>query len=172
VETGEENRSIGPEAEDAALGAQPGSGAEPEAANAGPALPPAGEEAALSGEELRRVQLQLEEIRRMDPEMTGLEAILRSEAGPRFRAYVERGLDFLDAYTLAARERLWLLRDRQAETAARLRAAGKDHLNATRSRGGQGDLPVPPEELELFRAMMPDTPDAEFRKYWNKSRKR
>lgn len=115
---------------------------------------------------------QLETIARMDPEMTDLGAILRSEAGPGFRDYVARGLDFVDAYTLAARDRLARLRDARTLEAARVRAAGKEHLSATRSRGGEGDLPVPADELELFRALLPDTPDAEFRKYWNKSRKK
>ena len=119
-----------------------------------------------------QVQLQLAQIARMDPEMKNLDAVLRSAAGPKFREYVEMGLDFVDAYTLAARERLAGLRDARTLEAARVRAAGKDHLSATRSRGGEGDLPVPQEELELFRALLPGTPDAEFRKYWNKSRKK
>ncbi len=119
-----------------------------------------------------QVQQQLARIARMDPEMKDLDAILRSAAGPGFREYVARGLDFVDAYTLAARERLALLRDARTLEAARVKAAGKNHLSATQSRGGEGDLPVPADELELFRALLPGTPDAEFRKYWNRNRRK
>ena len=118
------------------------------------------------------MQRQLALIARMDPEMKDLGAVLRSAAGPKFREYVEMGLDFVDAYTLAARERLAGLREARLLEAARVRAAGKGHLTATRSRGGEADLPVPQEELELFRALLPGVSDAEFRKYWNKSRKK
>ena len=118
------------------------------------------------------VQKQLAQIARLDPEMKDLERILRSEAGPRFRDYVEMGLDFVDAYTLAARSRLAALQSAEAAEAARVKAAGKDHLNATQSRGGEGDIPMPPDELELFRALLPGTPDSEFRKYWNKNRRK
>lgn len=112
---------------------------------------------------------EVAEISRMDPSINNLGDILRSEAGPKFREYVAKGLNFVDAYTLAARDRL---AQRQTE-AARVKAAGKDHLSATQSvHAGEGDLPVPADELELFRAMMPDTPDAEFRKYWNKNRRK
>ncbi len=119
-----------------------------------------------------QVQRQLALIARMDPEMKDLGAVLRSAAGPKFREYVEMGLDFVDAYTLAARERLAGLREARLLEAARVRAAGKGHLTATRSRGGEADLPVPQEELELFRALLPGVSDAEFRKYWNRSRKK
>ena len=119
-----------------------------------------------------QVQRQLQLIARMDPEMKDLGAVLRSAAGPKFREYVEMGLDFVDAYTLAARERLAGLQDARTLEAARVRAAGKGHLTATRSRGGEADLPVPQEELELFRALLPGVSDAEFRKYWNRSRKK
>lgn len=112
---------------------------------------------------------EVAEISRMDPSITSLGDVIRSEAGPKFREYVAKGLNFVDAYTLAARDRL---AQRQTE-AARVKAAGKDHLSATQSvHAGEGDAPVPADELEIFRAMMPDTPDAEFRKYYNKNRRR
>ena len=113
-----------------------------------------------------------EVAQRQEISLKYLERILRSEAGPRFREYVEMGLDFVDAYTLAARSRLAALQSAEAAEAARVKAAGKDHLNATQSRGGEGDIPMPPDELELFRALLPGTPDSEFRKYWNKNRRK
>jgi len=114
---------------------------------------------------------QLGEIRAMDPEMTDLGAILRSEAGPRFREYVGRGLDFVDAYTLAARDKLGRLAAERAGNAARAKAAGKEHLTATGTRG-RGSLSVPADELALFRELNPGVSDEDIRKYYNADRKR
>jgi len=118
-----------------------------------------------------RVTRELEEIRRMDPEMEDLGCILRSESGERFRRYVRRGLSFVEAYTLAARDRLDGLREEKAREAARVKAASKDHLNATSSTG-LGALPVPGEEMALFRELMPGVAEAEIRRYYNADRKR
>ena len=118
-----------------------------------------------------RVTAELEEIRRMDPEMEDLGCILRSESGERFRRYVRRGLSFVEAYTLAARDRLNGLREERAREAARVKAASKDHLNAT-SATGLGALPVPGDEMALFRELMPGATEAEIRRYYNADRKR
>ena len=118
-----------------------------------------------------RVTAELEEIRRMDPEMEDLGCILRSESGERFRRYVRRGLSFVEAYTLAARDRLNDIREGRAREAARVKAASKDHLNATSSTG-LGALPVPGDEMALFRELMPDAAEAEIRRYYNADRKR
>ena len=118
-----------------------------------------------------RVEAELEEIRRMDPEKEDLGSILRSESGERFRRYVRRGLSFVEAYNLAARDRLDALREDRGRERARLQAASKDHLSATGSRG-TGGLPVPGDELALFRELLPEAGDAEIRRYYNADRKR
>ena len=117
-----------------------------------------------------RVQAELEEIRRLDPEMEDLGCILRSEAGERFRRYVRRGLNFVEAYELAARDRLEGLRTLRSREAARLQAASKDHLAATATRG-QGALPVPREELALYRELLPEATEAEIRRHYNTYRR-
>ena len=142
--------------------------AESGAAEAGEAY---GGEAGAYASESGQVSAQLARIREMDPEMEDLGAILRSEAGDRFRQYVDMGLDFVDAYTLAARERLEELRTHRAEEAARAKAAGKDHLSATTSRG-RGALSVPAGEMAIIRALLPDATDEEIRRYYNQDRKR
>ncbi len=117
-----------------------------------------------------RVQAELEEIRQLDPEMEDLGCILRSEAGERFRRYVRRGLNFVEAYELAARDRLEGLRTLRSREAARLQAASKDHLAATATRG-QGALPVPREELALYRELLPEATEAEIRRHYNTYRR-
>ena len=117
------------------------------------------------------VEEQLAKIRAMDPEMSDLGAILGSQAGEKFREYVALGLDFVDAYTLAAREKLQALRDRYTAEALRARAAGKDHLSATSTRGQEG-VSIPKAELAIIRALLPDTTDEEIRKYYRADKKR
>ena len=119
----------------------------------------------------REVDRQLAEIRAMDPEMTDLGAILNSDAGPKFRQYVSQGLNFTDAYTLAARDKLATLTARRAGNAERAKAAGKDHLGATNTRG-QGSLSVPADEMALFRELNPGATDDEIRRFYNADRKR
>ncbi len=129
---------------------------------AGAPLPPSGEDP---------VAEQLAKIRAMDPEMSDLGAILGSQAGERFREYVALGLDFVDAYTLAAREKLQQLRDRHTAEALRARPAGKDHLSATSTRGQEG-VSVPKTELAIIRALLPDATDEEIRRYYSADKKR
>lgn len=120
--------------------------------------PPQRTEAAENPE----VQRQLAQIRAMDPAMTDLGAILRSEAGEKFRSYVDKGLDFVDAYTLAAKDRLASLQSNRAAA----KAGSKAHLNATKQQG-VGALSVPSDQMELFRALNPGVSDADIRKYYN-----
>lgn len=117
------------------------------------------------------IRNQLRTIRAMDPEMEDVNAILRSEAGAKFQEYVRRGLDFVDAYTLAARDRLGSLRDRKTEAAVRASTGGKDHLAATSSRG-EGSLNVPSGELAMIRELNPGVSEAEIRAYYNMDKKR
>ena len=72
---------------------------------------------------------------------------------------------------MAARERLEELHSRRAEEKARAKAAGKDHLSATASRG-RGSLSVPAGEMAIIRALLPDATDEEIRRYYNQDRKR
>ena len=140
-------------------------------------IPAAAAAGAREGERTQRrpgdeqVREQLERIRAMDPEMTDLGAILDSNAGERFRQYVGMGLDFVDAYTLAARERLGELRERRMAENRRPNAAGKGHLSAT-STHGRGGVSVPAGEMAIIRALVPDASDEEIRRYYNQDRKR
>ena len=113
-----------------------------------------------------RIRQELEQIRALDPEMTDLGAIIRSEAGQRFREYVRRGLDFLDAYKLAAEERLASLRQGRAAEAARLRAASKDHLSGTKTQG-TGAAAVPRDVEANYRVFFPDASAADIQRMYN-----
>lgn len=60
---------------------------------------------------------------------------------------------------------------RRAGNAERAKAAGKDHLGATNTRG-QGSLSVPADEMALFRELNPGATDDEIRRFYNADRKR
>ena len=120
-----------------------------------------------SPEEKKMVDQQLAQIRQMDPAMTDLDAILASEAGEQFRHYVGMGLDFIEAYTLAAKDRLAGISANRAGA----KGSGKDHLQSLSSRG-QGALDVPPDEMALFRELNPGASDAEIRAFYNTDKKR
>lgn len=113
-----------------------------------------------------RIQRELDQIKTLDPEMTDLGAILHSEAGEKFRGYVSKGLGFLDAYKLAAEDRLASLRQGKAAEAARVQAASKDHLSGTKITGS-GALSVPRETEAVFREFFPDASTAEIEKMYN-----
>ena len=120
----------------------------------------------ITSEQRAEIDRQLAAIRQMDPEMTDLNAILQSEAGQKFRRYVDTGLDFVDAYKLAAEERLSGIRaNRQGA-----KTGGKDHLTSTSQRGS-GDIDVPPDEMALFRELNPDMSEADIRRFYTDYKK-
>jgi len=121
----------------------------------------------LTPEERAEVDRQLAEIRQMDPAMTDLNAILSSEAGPKFREYVDKGLGFTEAYKLAAENRLAGIKSNRQGA----RTGGKDHLTSTSQRGG-GDVEVPAETKEMYRLLMPDMTDEQIQKAYNADRRK
>lgn len=128
--------------------------------------PPVPQQPRLSSEEVAQMNKELAEIRAMDPAITDVGSILNSEAGPKFREYVGKGLSFVDAYTLAAKDRLASLQSNRAAA----KAGSKSHLNATKQQG-TGALSVPRDQMDLFRALNPGVSDADIQKFYNADKK-
>lgn len=120
---------------------------------------------AISAEEKARMDREIAEIHGMDPSINTLDDIMKSDAAPKFVEYVNKGLSFLDSYTLAAKDRL------AGISAKREAKGGKDHLNATNQRGA-GALSVPAAEMAIFRELNPGASEAEIQKFYNADRKR
>lgn len=118
------------------------------------------------------VEKQLAEIRRIDPDVKSLDDILKSEVGGAFRRYVAEnpGRSFVDAYNAVAQSRIAARKQAAAEQTAINRINSKSHLSATAMRG-QGSTPVPRDQLAIFRALMPDVPDADFERFYNRKEK-
>lgn len=112
---------------------------------------------------------QLAQIAKMDPKMTDLGAILQSDIGPAFREYVAKGEDFVTSFYRA--KELHSRVEKQAAAAAQAKAASKSHLSSTKQQG-EGALPVPADEMALFRELMPGASAEEIQRYYNADRKR
>ena len=119
-----------------------------------------------------RVEAELNEIGRLDPSVRSLEDILAMPTGQAFREAVGNGNSFLSAFKLANFDRLRSDASSGAAAAARQQAVtnagGKDHLTRTSAARGGGSVPVPSGEMAIFRSLMPDATDAEFRDFYNK----
>lgn len=120
-------------------------------------------------DENAEVQRQLDMIRDMDPEMKDLGTILDSDIGADFRAAVENGKTFIQAYGQAIR--LKAAKEKGAAESAVARAAGKQHLTSTNQRG-TGALEVPAAEMAMYKEINPDASEEEIRKHYNANRKR
>lgn len=129
---------------------------------------------AAEGREVTQEQVdaELEEIRRLDPEMVDLKTILESETGEEFRAAVSRGASFLEAFKLANFDRLRQKASaetaRRAEQAAMNKARSKDHLQTSRT-SGSGNVAVPADVKEMYRYLMPGKTDAEIMEHYNRT---
>jgi hypothetical protein len=114
-------------------------------------------------------QRELDMIRDVDPGMTDLGAILKSDIGADFRRYVNEGDSFTVAYGKAVRARQARSSGERAAGAAK--AAGKGHLASTSQRG-EGAVSVPADELRIFRELNPDASDKDIREYYNRYKKK
>ena len=122
-----------------------------------PALAPEG---ALAG--------KLAEIRALDPEVNGLDDLLRMPNFAEFDRLVRRGCGLTEAYKLANFDRLSERRSAAARQAAMNALRGKRHLTATGGGAGE-DVAIPQETLELYRAAFPQWSDrrilADYKKH-------
>lgn len=114
-----------------------------------------------------RVEAELLEIQKLDPEVKSVEDLLHMPTARAFYELVQRGNSFLDAFRLANYDRLTARAAEAARQQAQNLSRSKEHLKATAQRGG-GAVSVPPEELRLFREMNPGASEAEIQAYYNK----
>lgn len=117
-----------------------------------------------------RIDAEIAEIHRLDPSINGVEDLLRMEGAEKFRAYVQRGNTFLDAYYLTNREKLAQQQAQAAQRQAQEAARSKDHLRSLAKPVGAGAKSVPKADMELFRLFNPDATEAEIQSYYNKQR--
>lgn len=115
----------------------------------------------------QRVETELAQIRKLNPDIREFGDILKMETAPQFREYIGRGYRAIDAYRLANMEAIGQAQARQAAQAAVSNLRGKEHLKAAGNGRGSGDVSVPPGQMRMFRALNPGKSDAEIIKYYN-----
>ena len=118
-----------------------------------------------------RIQTELTEIGKLNPEIKGVADLLTMPKAEEFKGYVAKGYGFLDAYKLSHMEEITNQKAAAARQQAMNNARSKDHLNATGSSRGGGAVAVPAQEMAMYRAFNPNATDAEIQAHYNKNKK-
>ena len=116
------------------------------------------------------VDRQMEEIRRMDPNVKEVGDLLNQPYSAEFREAVNRGNNFLDAFILATRKQETARTAEAARQAAINNARSKGHLRQT-SIGTNPGVTVSDEEMKYFRLFNPNATDEQIQKFVNRTRK-
>lgn len=129
------------------------------------------EQAAAEQEKMQRaIDEQIKKIHALEPEVNGVEDLLKLPESEEFYARVKSGMSFYDAYLISTRER----REKALAEAARAQALtgqrGKDHLTGAAASRGAGGKVVTSEELASFRIFNPTATDEEIRTWIEKNR--
>jgi len=114
-----------------------------------------------------RIDAEIAEIRKLNPEIQGFGDILKMDTAPKFREYIGLGYRAIDAYRLANMEAISQKMGQQAAQAQARKIQGKDHLRSSGNARGAGDVSVPPDQMRMFRALNPGKTDAEITKFYN-----
>lgn len=110
----------------------------------------------------QNVDLELAEIRKLNPKVNGLADILAMDTGKQWAAYVQKnGMSYLDAYKLANHDQLLQQAQQAAQAAVEVKKQSKSHLKADTARG-QGAVDVPKGVKAMYREFMPEMTDAEI----------
>ena len=116
----------------------------------------------------KTVEMELAQIRKINPAITSLTDILQMDTGKKFAELVQHhGLGYLDAYKFANMDTMVAQAGAVAAAGARNLSAGKDHMTATKPRG-EGALEVPADVKENYRALMPGITDEEIQKEYQR----
>lgn len=134
------------------------------------------EEAEAQAERVRqaerknKVQKELEEIQKLNPGIKSMDDLLTMPNSKEFYDLVKQGCSFVQAYKLANYDQLIAQQAQKAQAQADALARGKEHLTPTQVRGA-GAVPVPSEELAIYRRMMPNASEAEIQAHYQKYKK-
>ena len=118
----------------------------------------------------QEVDRQMEEIRKLDPNIKEVGDLMTQPYRAEFYQAVGRGLNFLDAFLLATRKQETQRTAEAAKQAAINNVRSKDHLRAT-SIGGRPGATVSGNEMKYFKLFNPKATEQEIQKFVNKTRK-
>lgn len=114
-----------------------------------------------------KISGEMEQIRKWNPKIQTLGDILSMETGPVFSKYVrENGLSYFDAYRLANADEIRRIEGVAAGQKAAVAAQSKAHLQSTKSRG-HGEMAVPADVQQYYRAFFPNATATEISNMYN-----
>lgn len=118
-----------------------------------------------------QVAEELAQIREYDPSVRSVSDLKELDRAEAFMdAVTNHGHSFIDAYKFVYADRI-----AAKEAAAKAQrtadhARSKDHLQSSAPRGN-GDLPVPPEVMSMYRRLNPKVSADEIRRHYNRTQK-
>ena len=125
---------------------------------------------AQEAEQMREVERQLQEIRKVDPSIKTVGDLMHRPYSKAFYEAVQRGNNFEDAFYLATRKQREEATAERAQQAAANNIRSKDHLRAT-SIGGKAGANITPEEERYYRLFNPKATQEEIQRFQNKYKK-
>ena len=115
------------------------------------------------------MELELAEIKKLDPTVGSLADILRQDTGKEFARLVKTGgLSYLEAFKLANMDKLMTQRAQVAAAAAKVAGSGKEHLTKTKSVGTP-QIDVPQDVKDAYRIFNPKATDEEIERHYRKT---
>ena len=118
------------------------------------------------------IERQINAIHAIDPSISSVADLTKMPNYDQFKARVDRGYTFEDAYYLVNREKVETSRAEEARQQALLNARGKEHLAPPGAVRGTGALPVPANVMTLYRQLNPGMTEEQIIAHYNKVKKK
>lgn len=115
------------------------------------------------------IKEQMAEVSKLDPSLKEPKDFLNMPDYGTFKDYVDRGMSFVEALKLMRYDSLINAKAEKAAQASLQKAAGKAHLQSSRSQGS-GAAAVPADVMQMYRALNPGVSDAEIQAHYNKNK--
>ena len=131
----------------------------------------AAEKTAKESEAKARLENELSEIRKLDPNIKTFSDLTNHPAYDRiYKRVSENRLSILDAFRLEAQAQLIETAQKQAAQEVMSKASSKAHLAPLEGRG-EGALSVPRDIMAQYKLFNPNMSEAEITKHYNKQMK-
>ena len=116
-----------------------------------------------------KVEAQMAEIRKLNPNIQTVRDLAGMETYPKLYEMVQRGYDLADAYRLANFTELSKREAGAARQSAINAVKSKSHLAPVAERSGTAEIVVPEETKQLYRQLNPGVTDDEIKRHYAKS---
>lgn len=110
------------------------------------------------------VKQEIAEISSINPAIKDAADLASDPRYDEILRMVQNNYRISDAYKLAHMDDLAQRTGRQQA----INRQGKAHMTSTQSRGGEGPVNVPADEMDMFRRLVPDATDDEIGKFYNR----